>query len=68
MQVLGLMMSSDVLFCLIKSLKSKVIQFTVIYETEKHQIITSEKLQLANLCHFALKKTTKMVIQLSIYL
>ena len=41
--------SSNVLFCLINSLKSKDIQFTIMCDTEKFEILTFEKLKPARL-------------------
>ena len=48
--------SLDVLFCQTNSPNPKDIQFNIIYDKEKHQIITSEKLKTANFVHFCLKK------------
>lgn len=49
------MMSSGTLFCLSNSPKNKEIKFTVLYEKAKQQILTSERLELANCSHFCLK-------------
>lgn len=38
-------MSSDVLFCPTDNSNPKDIQFTIMYDTEKHQILKFEKLK-----------------------
>ena len=51
---------SNVWFCLINSAKSRATQF-IMYDIEKLQILTLEKLQSAFSVFFALK-ITKMII------
>lgn len=56
----AVIISSNVLFCLINNPKSKDIQFTVTYNTEK--------LQTFKFLAFLLKKMTKPIILLSKYI
>lgn len=54
--------SSNNLFCLIRSWNSKDVQFTIIYDKEKPQVITFEKLKPTNYWCFCLKKVTETII------
>ena len=49
-------MPLNVLFYLTNSPKSKNIWFSIMYEKEKHQILTFEKLGRANVSRFCFKK------------
>lgn len=52
-------LSKNVLFCPTNSPKLKDIKFIIIYDKEKQQRLTTEKLELGNVLHFCSKKKKK---------
>lgn len=56
-------LSKNVLFCPTNSPKLKDIKFIIIYDKEKQQRLTTEKLELGNVLHFCSKKKKKMIHQ-----